>query len=1202
MAASKAVEATLLSALAARCPAVDLSQLVASVQVLSDAASLHAIGDVDLEEDGGLGSALIVALRHAELNVARVGLRAFGRLCRDFAAAVLEFLKFEAFLPDLLTHVADLGLATDVAKGLVSLMEHVHRERSEQPDAWKTLNHAQGPAVATALLRQHAADPALAKLCCRFFQIFAVLNQQSCFCAGDALVAVLKHHVGDPDLLDLATWLLCMMTQRRGDKEPNMTTEQWNNLVAAGAHVAAVDIMRHNVGSSRILNFAGRMLVALLRERASAITDALVDAGAANVFAHVLRVWPYASSHVELDESAGDAGRFAEMALTMLCCKAAPAQRHKLAAAVAPLSKQLHDACAGAWSSIVDDCTKALVAIAADPRTHAAFDAADTLTPLLGIISFNPGPDYDYDCCDGKDVRNALKLLRSLFASDRGRAWSWLPKTINALRDGVMEIVQYDFGEGRSAYYTEEGMCHAGREACAFMAWLMQTYKDARWSECIDLVTELLGYEKPLLAGYAAAAAVTMLHMYLVRRNIREKQPKAASRAFHGVGPALAAALAHEDATDADRVTFADALRRLVQFPVDGNKEYCVHDDEFGWLCAVTYGGSVWARRAVKVVVHVLQAATAKADVAASMLSCLSALAASSALWPPALGQEAAEAAAAVLGFHLADKSVCKAAAQFVAALVPSGLPADPATDGRLGALLVTALQRHVEGAELVEALTKALARVTAASNDGSLMCVGGSAAAAAARGVVEAALKLHESSPAVVSHGSLLLCLLACCGSEAGIAGPGAGAGAVVGATYVGPTAGDACSLPSLSFRLLTLPRADHTQPANAIAQWAASHGDAARLRGLAFPGTKKSVDWHAALRMAAAAGHGEVVDLLLKMMPPDDAVDRVDAVHTALACSVSRGNTALAQGLLDRWKANPVVNGRDLLWLALELGQFDMLDLLLTSAGMAAAGGATALIRLPRAPHTLAEVEVLLQHASKEHEAIADDSSGGGLAGVMHVDAAVATAAVPAGSGPGRTPPGCEPSSDKWAGKEAGAGAGASASSPASALQRHRVCRASVISRLLLDTGRYGDGDVAAAANPSLAALPGPAAVLATPAPPVRGRPALAAAALLEAAAVHGHTAILTALLADPRVDPIIYCSGRFARKPVLPLASKRLLMLQPAVLRALVLQPQAAGGAAPAAKPVKMKEPDVAAMCAAAWRRRRAAVLAWLSDVEL
>lgn len=108
------------------------------------------------------------------------------------------------------------------------------------------------------------------------------------------------------------------------------------------------------------------------------------------------------------------------------------------------------------------------------------------------------------------------------------------------------------------------------------------------------------------------------------------------------------------------------------------------------------------------------------------------------------------------------------------------------------------------------------------------------------------------------------------------------------------------------------------------------------------------------------------------------------------------------------------------------------------------------------------------------------------------------------------------------------------------------------------------------------------------------------------MHSAAEQGRAPILEALIADPRVDVLTHAMELLMRPDAdsdddseasddevpLPEVSKRLLTRQPSVLRALALP----RGDAPAVRPQVLTADDASAIGGAAWRRRRAAVLAY------
>lgn len=98
------------------------------------------------------------------------------------------------------------------------------------------------------------------------------------------------------------------------------------------------------------------------------------------------------------------------------------------------------------------------------------------------------------------------------------------------------------------------------------------------------------------------------------------------------------------------------------------------------------------------------------------------------------------------------------------------------------------------------------------------------------------------------------------------------------------------------------------------------------------------------------------------------------------------------------------------------------------------------------------------------------------------------------------------------------------------------------------------------------------------------------------LATAARGGHVGVLQALLEDPRVEPAAFVAAELdAEAPLpLPLSARYALQSRPAVLRVMMSHADQARVAA--CFPQSSTSADVRSLHAAAWRRRRAAVLSW------
>lgn len=103
----------------------------------------------------------------------------------------------------------------------------------------------------------------------------------------------------------------------------------------------------------------------------------------------------------------------------------------------------------------------------------------------------------------------------------------------------------------------------------------------------------------------------------------------------------------------------------------------------------------------------------------------------------------------------------------------------------------------------------------------------------------------------------------------------------------------------------------------------------------------------------------------------------------------------------------------------------------------------------------------------------------------------------------------------------------------------------------------------------------------------------------AALALAAREGHIDVLHALLEDPRVDAEAYLNSYLASDgKALPLLSRQALLRRPAVVRALLAKPEGAADRFPL--PAAFGRAEMRGWAAAAWRRRRAAMLAWFEEL--
>lgn len=374
------------------------------------------------------------------------------------------------------------------------------------------------------------------------------------------------------------------------------------------------------------------------------------------------------------------------------------------------------------------------------------------------------------------------------------------------------------------------------------------------------------------------------------------------------------------------------------------------------------------------------------------------------------------------------------------------------------------------------------------------------------------------------------------------------------------------------------------------AVWSWAAARGDIVALRAAVNLVNEKQFFhslsmWRFALDFAADAGDAAMVDTVLHLRAESYMAGFLQSpqslmVDNGLRVAVARRNTDLAHRLLHRWGADPTSPGgaAAALWMAVQALDIDMIDVLLQSPAMVAVGGQQRKERLIDLHADSCHVRRLvdLTPARYRGEGGADADAGAG-----------ADATAGAGSSDG-------------AGPGAGSGTGHDSGTDA---ERERALHVAILQRMLLDART--------APPPPASGSEGPAAAYFSPAPAAGGvrspansawgrRFRAAADSALSFWASQGHYFVVQALLEDPRVDPTILERDMSLLQPTIVTNEglRRMLLRRPSTLRQLVLPPPGSDAAAVAAASLRhvYSAADVAAMGAAAWRRRRAAVLAW------
>lgn len=481
---------------------------------------------------------------------------------------------------------------------------------------------------------------------------------------------------------------------------------------------------------------------------------------------------------------------------------------------------------------------------------------------------------------------------------------------------------------------------------------------------------------------------------------------------------------------------------------------------------------------------------------------------------------EAVSAVTVAVGWHSATATVCKSACDALSNLAFASVPRAPGTIAAISVerawlgVLRTTLARHGHNDAVTVSALRAAARLVIAHQGCNADL------AASIRAATEASMRRAGCSSDVSSYGSLLFAALHLTDSSSHTSS----SGDELESSWLARSEAASCAMAAL-------PRIDRNQSINACAWLAAAVGDMDALTVIAAAPVSRPVQWAAFWELAAHSGQQALLDFALERLiapgPTLYGTGRYDAADRALAVQVARGDCGLVRHLLHRWDARPEWEHSAALWLAMEQHSVEMLDLLLEGLATAAGAGRSTI-------HLAAVVDVAAKSGHLELlERLAlrnfDIQRSWRLSCRSEVD--VATAALDAPS--------------------------------ESRLPVH------LIQRMLLDT----------CADPEAA-----------------GQQALAAAAAQK------RLFIMQALLEDPRVDPLPVAAVLLVADLEVALDPDvcSILLRQPALAHRFAL-PAADATAAALLRQYAYSAADAAAMCAAAWRRRRAAVLAWISARE-
>lgn len=562
---------------------------------------------------------------------------------------------------------------------------------------------------------------------------------------------------------------------------------------------------------------------------------------------------------------------------------------------------------------------------------------------------------------------------------------------------------------------------------------------------------------------------------------------------------------------------------------------------------------------------------------------------------PRLLSNGAETAVLTCLGRHLNDPVACTAACDALACLM---LAQSSSSTGRalarkaalhantLIAMMMQVCRRHSGHHLVTAAALRALAYAVlgAAVNAPSAEACHFQAAiahpldgerASVLQQFAVACIRREDCSPDVLSRGFLLLELARPMSLSSASDHAAAAAAAVDAAT----ACAERCTSILLDPELQKLPCVDLSQVANAAALMAAARGDAAALQQLSGPSTAPSIQWNIAIQIATARGHAAALDAMLERCASVEELAR-DA-ESALCISIAHDDAALTHHLLAKWKPSvplwstaPKPHQLPFMpvWVAVELSRVDVLRHIhhvldhdvqqRQSARSSSAAAGAQRLRLGRNGGGLAaDLRLLTQLActsSLSDDEVADAGAGrvALLQAVLQIVETLGSESPASSRLTGEAP--TAPESDASAG-EVQAGDGAATEAMRSLIAAAATSRSSALCR------------------------------------------AQALEALLEAlledprvdASLHGADWVLGQTMGDAEDESFVYAQ----LEAILGTSVHRVFLRQPCVLRAFNLQH---GELLPIPhQPAQFTANDASAMAAAAWRRRRGAVLGWLTS---
>lgn len=880
-----------------------------------------------------LGSrALVAALEHKNGAVFRHGAAAFCVLAKKAPKAMLRMLADDALLASALqARAADLSYARKASKALDRLARCA-RDESFDVQALEHDLDGKVAEVLAALLHNHSADEKTARRCVRALCIcrrlsgaFRFADLPDSWNVRPLLLAVLRAHAADlsivRDCVEIYTAFF----------NPNYAVPAAADSVDCAAAAALCDVLGRHPDDAPLNRFccfvlqglsylpavSGTLPMAQVVEAATAVLERTTVTHAARAGA----VQTVHAAVATLDQMAADASKSevavwpVEQLVAALTKEVLFFKRRLRLGGTAVLQEAAAATCAAGACGVLARLAEA------QPQCHSLFLLRDDHD---GDGDGDGDGDDDGGHSPVQTVAKVLSLIMSSFAGMRhrtrrtlcakgsGQLVSHAVKVFHSLAAttsaGVADALQR---AGVPRLLLTVIKMHADDEECASTA-LLACETLLRMSECVMTRARIAWLQPEIDAAWTAIESAgsgsedsgwTPVAHSMAQLQVRlaavEKRGfttlglhAAASLLLRDIGRVATPSRTSSAAAYSDRLDRADAAAAKAALRVFAELAACSHATAVQLRLRGLGNAGIAALQGP---------AVRHRKIAIAALRVLGALASAPGNQPALMKRGALQVAVSALGWHLRDAKVCAAACDVMEQLAFTAAVADPDAATRAAICLVAVMQGDSDRAAVRCAATALTGfAVTAPRSVGPH--------APAARAAAMRWLSAVECDSALVHRGSVLLsCLAMLAQPEAassafnastGSAGD-AGAGAAAGAFCATRSSKTAASLAASAgcaamLDLLALPRADLNAPAVAAALFAAAEGDVNTLQAFARPAGPGpaagiTLDWQALLHPAVSSGRADAVQVVLRRLEDTGSSGSAADLHAGCAAAAA-------------------------------------------------------------------------------------------------------------------------------------------------------------------------------------------------------------------------------------------------------------------------------------------------------------------------